>query len=265
MVFKQNYIHGSELSEQERLGKLNSLTNKSFIEFVNPKKHDVVLEIGSGLGILANEIANIIPDGNIFGIELLKPQLYKSPKNITNLHFINGDVQNLPFFKNKFDMVYGRYILEHLSNPEIALKEIYEVLKPGGKIYLQENAILTIQFYPACPKFDYAWKKFADLQSKLGGDAMIGIKLYQLLKQASFNHIEASFAPEIHYPEKETFIIWIDNLIGNLESAKFNLINYKLLTETEFQDAIHELKEFKMNQYASTYFYWNRIAGQKPK
>ena len=265
MAHIQNYIHGSDLPEQERLSKLNLLTNKSFIEFVNPKKHDVILEIGSGLGILANEIAKITPDGNIYGIELLKPQLQKSPKNISNLHFFNGDVEHLPFAKNKFDIVYGRYILEHLSNPEIALKEIYEVLKPDGKIYLQENAILTMQFYPACPKFDYAWNKFADLQSKLGGDAMIGIKLYQLLKQASFYNIEASFAPEIHYPEKESFTDWIDNLIGNLESAKFNLIEYELLSESEFEDAILELNEFKMNQYASTYFYWNRIMGQKSK
>ena len=264
MPSNQTYIHGAESSEQHRLVRLNSLTNQAFIKFINPQKDNVILEIGSGLGILASEIANTILQGKVYGIELLKPQLQKSPKNISNLHFINGDVHNLPFASNSLDIVYGRYILEHLSQPEFALKEIHNVLKPGGKLFLQENAILTMQFHPACPKFDYAWKKFADLQSNLGGDAMIGIKLYHLLRQNSFVRIEASIAPEIHYGGKNTFIPWIDNLIGNLDSAKYNLIKLNLLSKSEFEDAIQELNKFKHNQNASMYFYWNRIVGQKP-
>jgi len=264
MSSNHSYIHGAETTEQERLSILNSLTNKAFIEFIEPQKNSVILEIGSGLGILANEVANRTPNGKVYGIELLKPQLKKSPRNISNLHFVNGDVHNIPIKYNSLNIVYGRYILEHLSQPELVLSNIFDVLKPGGKLFLQENAILTIQFYPECPKFEHAWKQFANLQSQLGGDAMIGIKLYQLLKQASFVNIEASFAPEIHYSEKETFIPWIDNLIGNLESAKNNLIKFNLVSISEFQDAIQELNEFKINQNASTYFYWNRIVGQKP-
>jgi SAM-dependent methyltransferase len=263
MSSNHSYIHGAESSEQDRLVRLNSLTNHAFIEFINPQKDNIVLEIGSGLGILAGEIANHIPHGKVYGIELLKPQLQKSPKNISNLHFINGDVHNLPFTSNCLDIVYGRYILEHLSQPELALKEIHNVLKPGGKLYLQENAILTMQFHPACPKFDHAWKKFAELQTNLGGDAMIGIKLYHLLKQNSFVKIKASITPEIHYSGEDTFVTWIDNLIGNLDSAKHNLIQFNLLSNSEFEDAIKELDEFKHNQNASTYFYWNRIVGQK--
>jgi ubiquinone/menaquinone biosynthesis C-methylase UbiE len=265
MALKKSYIHGADSSEQDRLFRLNKLTNQAFLEFINPQKNSVILEIGSGLGILASEVAKNNPASKVIGIELLKPQLQKSPPNIPNLFFINGDVHTLPFPENTFDIVYGRYILEHVSQPEIVLKEIYKSLKSGGKLYLQENAILTIQFYPNCPKFDYAWKKFAELQTILGGDAMIGIKLYQLLKHTSFTEIEPSFTPEIHFYEKDTFIPWIDNLIGNLSGAKINLLKHNLLSETQFEDAIQELKKFKINQKASTYFYWNRIVGKKPE
>ena len=51
------YIHGTEPSEQERLGVLNRLTNDAFIRFLAVPPGARVLEVGSGLGILAVQVA----------------------------------------------------------------------------------------------------------------------------------------------------------------------------------------------------------------
>ena len=62
---KGHYIHGTEAAEQARLAELNYLTNASFLEFVEIKDTDHVLELGSGLGILAEKISqklNLGPD-----------------------------------------------------------------------------------------------------------------------------------------------------------------------------------------------------------
>jgi ubiquinone/menaquinone biosynthesis C-methylase UbiE len=47
-----------------------------------------------------------------------------------------GDVNNLPFGDRVFDMVYARWLIEHLESPAMTLREFHRVLKPGGYLAL---------------------------------------------------------------------------------------------------------------------------------
>jgi ubiquinone/menaquinone biosynthesis C-methylase UbiE len=257
------YIHGTHKSEQARLAELNNLTNASFIEFVEVKETDHVLELGSGLGILAEKISQKLVSGRMTGIEISSEQIAKCPPENEKLVFIRGDAQDLPFKDNTFDVVYCRYILEHVPDPLRMLQEARRVLKPGGKLFIQENSILILKLYPECVVFDQVWNAFARYQSHIGGDAMIGLKLYDLLKRAGFKEPALSMAPEIHYRESGTHIPWIDNLIGNIRSAKDQLIAGHYISEEQYNEALRELEEFKANENASSYFYWNRARGTK--
>ena len=105
---------------------------------------------------------------------------------LSYVFFIRGDVQDLPFKENSFDIVYCRYILEHVPDPLRVLKEARRVLKPGGKLFIQENSILILKLYPECVVFEQVWNAFAGTSPDIGGDAMIGLKLYDLLKKADF-------------------------------------------------------------------------------
>jgi SAM-dependent methyltransferase len=258
-----HYIHGTTAEEQKRLAELNYLTNAAFLEFVDVKKTDQVLELGSGLGILAKEVSQKLITGRMTGIEISGEQIARCPAENENLVFVCGDANDLPFKENTFDVVYGRYILEHVPDPLGVLKEAKRVLKPGGKIFIQENAILLLRLYPECVVFDQVWNAFAMYQSHIGGDAMIGLRLYDLLKSAGFGKPELSMAPEIHYMESGTHKPWIDNLIGNIRGAKDQLLHGNYISEKQYAGAMKELDEFKGNENASSYFYWNRAAASK--
>ncbi len=257
------YIHGTSSAEQQRLKLLNRLTNPPFIRFLNPQPGDRILELGSGVGVLADEIARKLDSGKLTGVENSAEQLAQCPEPYDKLEFIRADVQDLPFVDDLFDKVYGRYILEHVPQPDQVVIEALRVLKPGGAVYFQENAILHLEFYPECPNFKALWRKFVDLQSRLGGDAMIGIKMYSLLKQAGFQQIQLGVAPQNHHYDEQEFHWWVDNIIGNAESAREELIRREMVTEEEYQSAIGELKELKENELAAAYFCWNRISGIK--
>jgi len=259
------YIHGTTAEEQSRLAKLNYLTNTSFLEFVEVKETDQVLELGSGLGILAENISQKLATGCMTGIEISPEQIAKCPPENEKLVFVCGDAQDLPFEENTFNTVYCRYILEHVPDPLRVLKEANRVLKPGGKIFIQENAILLLKLYPECIVFDQVWNAFARYQSLIGGDAMIGLKLYDLLKQAGFKKPSLSIAPELHYKESGTHIAWTDNLIGNIRSAKNQMIRGNYISEQQYAEALNELEEFKGNENAASYFYWNRAVARKEK
>jgi ubiquinone/menaquinone biosynthesis C-methylase UbiE len=264
MIQKSRYIHGTRKEEQQRLAMLNSLTNNSFISFMEIRGTDRILELGSGLGILAEKISQKLTAGKVTGIEISAEQIAKCPPESERLTFIRGDVHRLPFEQESFDTVYCRYILEHVHDPVSVLREAKRVLKPGGSVFIQENSILLLELYPDCPRFRDVWKAFACYQSGIGGDAMVGLKLYSMLKQTGFGKTVLSLAPEIHYHEALTLVPWIDNLTGNISGVRDQLIGAGLITSGQYEEAEKELEDFRQNEYASSYFYWNRAKAVKP-
>ena len=257
------YIHGTAPDEQERLTGLNTLTNAPFLDFLAVTPSSTVLEVGSGLGILAEEIARRVPNGEVWGIEFSAEQLARANHGVRNLKFIQGDAHQLPFEDHRFDVVYCRYLLEHVTDPLQVLREMYRVLKPGGEAFVQENNILINTFDPDCPAFDFVWGRFAMLQSQLGGDAQIGKKLFSLFHRAGFDEIALSVAPEIHHSGQPTFEAWIENLIGNVRSGEVALVAHGLCTHEEIRKAIAELHTLLEREDATALFYWNRARGMK--
>jgi len=57
-----------------------------------------------------------------------------------------------------FDVVFSRYVLEHLADPVGMLKEMRHVLKRGGIVFVQENNSAENSFYPKCPDYEKLWK-----------------------------------------------------------------------------------------------------------
>ncbi|MGB7924041.1 MAG: methyltransferase domain-containing protein [Pyrinomonadaceae bacterium] len=260
---KATYIHGTESAEQARLRLLNDLTNGPFIDFLELDETNSVLEVGCGLGILAQAVARVVTRGEVYGVEYSPEQLARAEASQPNLRLVQGDAHHLEFDDARFDVVYCRYVLEHVAEPRQVLREMWRVLKPGGRVFVQENNILVNLFYPECPRFDALWRQFAVLQERLGGDALIGKKLLPLLKQAGFEEIRLSIQPEIHHSGKPSFRPWIENQIGNIESAAAALETHQLASREEIRQAVDEVRALVRRDDACAFFYWNRASGVK--
>ncbi len=256
---KAQYIHGVHRAEQDRLERLNALINPAFIEFIEIQKGDSVLEVGSGLGIVVSELARRYPDSSFQGMDTSPEQLARARFAHPNLKFIKGDAHELPFDDSSFDVVYCRFVLEHVHDPANVLRGMKRILKKGGRVFIQENDVAVITFDPDLPVYLNLWRKFIQLQSALGGDALIGRKLYGLMKEIGFQDIELSIDPEVHWYGEEGFKTWIDNIIVIVDGARGELIGQGIAAEDEIAGAMRELDAFKSNPGASTYFYWNRV------
>jgi SAM-dependent methyltransferase len=259
------YIHGTEPSEQDRLAGLNRMTNAAFVAFLRVAPGARVLEVGSGLGILAAEVAAAVDGVEVVGVELSAAQiaaaLQHSSEHATNaprVTFKQGDAQALDFPDTTFDLVYARYLLEHVANPERVLREMRRVTKPGGRVAACENDVSLLRFDPPCPAFDRAWEVFTRFQAMLGGDGLIGRRLYRLFRSAGFADIQLSVQPEVHWHGSPGYIAWVHNIIGNLESARNGMISAGVISPRDLDAGVAELERLKTDDAGSAVFVWNR-------
>jgi len=259
---KDIYIHGTEPSEQERLAGLNRMTNAAFIRFLNVAPGTRVLEVGSGLGLLANEVAVSAADVDVDGVEVSAAQL-AAARPAPRVTFTQGDAHALDFPDASFDLVYARYLLEHVAEPERVLREMRRVARPGGRVAVCENDISLLRFDPPCPAFERAWDTFITFQTSLGGDGLIGRRLFRLFRQAGFSDIELSVQPEIHWHRSPGYGAWLHNIIGNLESARRGLLEARLITERDLDEGVNDLERLKARDDGSSVFVWNRAMARR--
>jgi ubiquinone/menaquinone biosynthesis C-methylase UbiE len=104
------YIHGTEAGEQARLSELNRMTNAAFAGFLGVGAGERVLEVGSGLGLLAAGVAASAAEVEVIGVEKSAEQLAAAVR-APGVRCVQGDAQQLGFAPGSFHVVYARYLL----------------------------------------------------------------------------------------------------------------------------------------------------------
>jgi len=97
------------------------------------------LDIGSGLGVdsfIAG--AAVGSSGSVTGLDISRGEVTHANKRVEvrgvrNVNFVHGDMEQMPFETETFDAVISNGAFCLAPNKETAFKEIYRVLKPGGR------------------------------------------------------------------------------------------------------------------------------------
>ena len=124
---------------------------------IMPIRHGIepgmkVLEVGPGNGAYTMEIASWVgEDGGVIAIDIEPSAIERvearaQAEGLENIEARVADVVNLPFADETFDAVTMMSVLGELPSPQLALMELYRVLKPGGVIAFSE--LLVDPDYP---------------------------------------------------------------------------------------------------------------------
>ncbi|MEW6508095.1 MAG: class I SAM-dependent methyltransferase [Bacteroidota bacterium] len=139
-----DFFNLSIFSRQEYQRRYQTMFNLHEI-----KKNENILEVGSG----GSHALEFIKSSKYYPLDISTHNL-KKMKNIYSRVFfpVSGNVYNLPFEADSFDLIILSEVLEHLDNPEKALRQIYRVLKKNGSfvISVPYKEVLSYQICIHC-------------------------------------------------------------------------------------------------------------------
>ncbi|MFP5213635.1 MAG: methyltransferase domain-containing protein, partial [Acidobacteriota bacterium] len=195
-------VHGYSDREALRLrDQADSVRDIIHGETVFPEG-SLVLEAGCGVGAQTVSLAERSPGARFVSVDI-SPQsletarLCVAERGLSNVRFECADLFALPFEAESFDHVFICFVLEHLKEPLKALMALRRVLKRGGTVTVVEGDHGSCYFHPRSADAQAAWNCLIDVQARLGGDSLIGRRLYPLLREAGFGNVSVS--PRIVY------------------------------------------------------------------
>ena len=99
--------------------------------------HGKLLEVPVGTGVLTMPVYKALPDAEITCLDYSEDMMASAQKKaeqaqITNIHFLQGDVGHLPFADESFDIVLSLNGFHAFPDKESAYRETFRVLKKGG-------------------------------------------------------------------------------------------------------------------------------------
>ena len=100
-----------------------------------------VLDVGSGPGLLAAEMADVVgPDGAVHGVDPSDTMLAMArARAAPGTEFHAGDALALPFAEGGFDAAVATQVYEYVDDMPAALAEAHRVLRPGGRLLVLDT------------------------------------------------------------------------------------------------------------------------------
>ena len=206
-----------------------------------------VADLGCGVGATTRMLAEMVGlAGHVTGIDLSATQLDQGRRlceevGVTNASFVCASATDTGLPRQSLDLVYCRFLLLHLVNPEAGLQEMLALLKPGGVLVVEDGDLTTAGSIPAS---SLAW--FADLFGRLGParglDYSLSTRLFHMVKAAGCLEPEI----EIHQPaiargEDRLLLKW------SVEEAGPAFIQAGLVTRAELDGILADMERDTQN------------------
>lgn len=139
------------------------------IPYIEP--HHTILDVGCGPGSISATLAELVPDGHVTAIDIVSDIVaaahsLAASKGVKNMSFDVADAHKLPFEDGKFDVVHAHQVLQHVSDPLQALREMRRVVKKGGVVACRETD--SFSWYPALPVLK-TWEMLTTKMASLEG------------------------------------------------------------------------------------------------
>lgn len=152
-IFPTGRAWADDLGYPAELANVPESAVESFAGVANPwtmgrlAAGERVLDLGSGAGTDSLVAAQMVgADGHVTGIDMTAPMLAKAraaaaEMGVSNVEFVEGEAERLPFADASFDVVISNGVIDLVPDKDAVFAELYRVLAPGGRMQIADVTI----------------------------------------------------------------------------------------------------------------------------
>jgi SAM-dependent methyltransferase len=206
-----------------------------------------VADLGCGVGMVTALLADLVgPNGHVVGIDASAEQLAQAREQLracgSNTSFVEASATGTGLPPASFDLVYCRFLLIHLPEPERALHEMRSLLKPGGILVCEDGDLTASGSEPpsALGAFTYL---FWRLGRKRGVDYTLGRRLFHMVQAAGFQTPEITFNQPVRARGEEKRLLEL-----SVAEAAPAFIAAGLITADELADILVEMRRLAADE-----------------
>jgi arsenite methyltransferase len=152
-VFPTGRAWAVDLGYPDELANVPELAVESFAGVANPWQlgrlgpGERVLDLGSGAGTDSLVAAQMVgAGGSVTGIDMTPEMLAKAraaaaEMGASNVEFVEGEAERLPFDDASFDVVISNGVIDLIPDKDAVFAELHRVLAPGGRMQIADVTI----------------------------------------------------------------------------------------------------------------------------
>jgi ubiquinone/menaquinone biosynthesis C-methylase UbiE len=160
-----------------------------------------LLDVGCGPGTITLDLARRVAPGAVVGIDNAADAIASAEANRVRLadsagpvdvSFRLDDIYRLDAADHSFDVVFAHQVLQHLSDPVAALREMRRVCRPGGRVAVRDSDYAGFVWAPLDPRLDRWMQLYHELAHCNGAEPDAGRFLLRWAQDAGFSWVEPS-------------------------------------------------------------------------
>jgi SAM-dependent methyltransferase len=196
MATAGRYVHGHHESVL-RSHRWRTAENSAAYLLEHLTRGESLLDVGCGPGTITADLARRIAPGTVVGVHVSRSVVAFArtaaiEEQLSGVAFAASDACSLGFVDRAFDVVHAHQLLQHLSDPIAALREMRRVCSPEGVVAVRDCDYDATTWYPASSGLDRWLELYRATARANGGEPDAGRRLVSWAHAAGFSHVEAS-------------------------------------------------------------------------
>lgn len=155
----------------------------------------VVADICCGIGDFAILVKKAFEPSRIVALDHSRSSLAYARKvaadfDVSGIEYVYGDASEMLLDSAQFDLVTCRHSLQIFNRPELILKELYRICKPGGRVYITNEKNSHCLGEPRSASIQWTYNEVARLFRHFDMDVELGPKSRRYLIEAGFDDVK---------------------------------------------------------------------------
>ena len=228
-----SYLLGRSEAEEARLRQQIvdlAPNSEAHLDKIDIKPGERVADIGCGPGGVLHLLGNRVgPSGTVVGIDCSPHFIdlarhFVADLGMSHVEIRDGDAYNTGLPRASFDGAHMRLLLVNVPNPELIVREVVSLVRPGGWVASFEADYVSHTLDPPLPEYSRLLEAYRSYAADHGIDLFVGRRLHRLFREAGVTDIHVDAVVHVYpvgHSRRPIFRDFINNVREKLVAGGY--------------------------------------------